>query len=110
MLISDPEGDPTTYTIDFGDGSPLATGSGTSATVLQHRYDVVGPRYMVVTVDDGTSQVRRTELITPVLAEPLVANAGDNRVAVVGEAVRFDAIGSRPLALIDNFEWTFPVR
>lgn len=48
----DPNGDPMTYTWDFGDGSPLATGIAPT-----HTYGMAGNYIVTLTVNDGSVDV-----------------------------------------------------
>ena len=58
-------------------------------------------------MSDGELATARAQRITVVLPEPLVADAGDDQVAVPGAELLFDASGSRPDALISDYTWDF---
>ena len=106
VRVVDPEGQAVEYTVDFGDGTP-AIGSSDPTVNLEHRYNGVGNHLVVVNADDGVNQQQATLLVTSVLGEPLVAAAGDDRRTTVGQEIRFDGVASRPLSLIEEFEWDF---
>jgi len=55
---SDPDGDPLTYSWDYGDGSPVK--SGVSVT---HNYNSVGAFTAVLTVDDGNGGVATGSIV-----------------------------------------------
>ncbi|HTT95140.1 MAG TPA: PKD domain-containing protein [Solirubrobacterales bacterium] len=103
---SDPDGDALEYEADYGDGSPIAQGP-VSGAALEHVYARPGTYVLDVRVSDGRAVVERTATIVVGADEPLRADPGDNRRAVVGEAVSFDGGNSRPGGLIDGYSWNF---
>lgn len=54
----DPDGDPLTYTWDFGDGSPTASGVETS-----HKFSVPGMYEVMLIIDDGQLSASKIEII-----------------------------------------------
>ncbi|GAA3537967.1 carboxypeptidase regulatory-like domain-containing protein [Nocardioides daeguensis] len=104
---TDDDGDTLSYKVEYGDGSPVMTGSQPPVTPLPHTYGQPGTYQLKVSVTDGIRTVARTTTISAVLPEPVAANAGDDQVAVEGEAVAFDGSGSRPVGMIASYHWDF---
>ncbi|GAA3031594.1 PKD domain-containing protein [Actinokineospora globicatena] len=102
----DPQGDPLTYTLDFGDGTAPASGA-LPRGALGHTYSTAGTYLVRLTVSDGRLSATRTATVTVGLAEPLVANAGDDVVANEGTAVRFNGSAARPTTGIESYRWDF---
>ena len=103
---TDADGDVLTYTVDFGDKSPVAKGTVTAAPVM-HTYTTPGTYMARVEVSDGQAGIVRFTRVTAVLNEPLVAVAGEPLRAVAGQTVWFDASASRPSAAITKVAWDF---
>jgi PKD repeat protein/flagellar hook assembly protein FlgD len=103
---TDAEGDPLSFTTDFGDGTAPVQGTLPTAAV-PHRYGTPGVYVVRTEVTDGQLGVVRTGRVTVSLSEPLAAAAGDDRSAVAGDDLTFDASGSRPAAAITSYEWDF---
>jgi VCBS repeat-containing protein len=104
---TDPDDDALTYIVDHGDGTSPVTGPLPAAEPIAHRYTGAGTYIVRTQVTDGELTVSRTSRITVAPGEPLVANAGDDRSAVEGDTLQFDASGSRPLAAITSHHWDF---
>jgi PKD repeat protein len=97
---SDPDGDPITYSWDFGDGS-----SGTGATPT-HTYATGGVFTVTLTVNDGctSSQCSTTADINA----PPICDAAGPYTGNVGQAVSFDGTGSSdPDGTIATYAWNF---
>jgi len=103
---SDPDGDALTYTIDFGDGSPVASGS-VSADPVHHSYTGPGTYTARTEITDGKAGIVRYSRITVWLSSPLTAAAGDDVKAATGTTVSFDGSGSTPAAAISTYAWDF---
>ncbi|MCB0975995.1 MAG: PKD domain-containing protein [Acidimicrobiales bacterium] len=103
---SDPNGDPLTYVLDWGDGSTPDSGTYPAGT-LAHTYVNPGTYHPTVTVTDGTWTDAETQTVLVTPDQPLAANAGDDRATSVGETVTFDGTNSTPAAVIDSYEWSF---
>jgi PKD repeat protein/flagellar hook assembly protein FlgD len=107
LTASDPDGQPLTYTADFGDGTPAAQGTYSAALTLTHLLTLPGTYLVRLSVSDGSLTAVTTQLITVVLPEPVLANAGDDQAGTVGQAVTFSSAASRPAALITSYNWDF---
>ena len=103
---ADDNGDPLTFTLDHGDGTPPATGTLPVAPIA-HTYTGAGLYTTRLEVSDGRRTAVVTGSVTVGLSEPLTARAGDDRSATVGAAVAFDGAASRPLIGIETYSWDF---
>lgn len=101
---SDSTGEITTYRWNFGDGTTTTT----AVPQVQHTY-TTGDLFVVsLEVDDGLNAPDITfDIVDMLPPEPLTADAGDDRLTLVGNTLRFDATGSRPIDGIDSFHWDF---
>lgn len=107
IQASDPDGDPLSYTINFGDGSPVVSGSLPVAPVA-HRYANGGSFAVRVAISDGkAAPVIRFASVSVALDEPLVAQAGDDLVVPVGVPVTLDGSASRPALGITRASWHY---
>ncbi|HOZ21535.1 MAG TPA: PKD domain-containing protein [bacterium] len=101
----DPDGDPLSYSWDFGDGSaPL------SGVRVLHDYARGGTYPVILTVDDGLGlkNSRHSSSITARIDEPPVADAGPNETYCSGEVIIFNASGSKdPENGLLKYEWDF---
>jgi PKD repeat protein/flagellar hook assembly protein FlgD len=104
---TDPDADALTYIVDHGDGTSPVTGPLPAAEPVAHRYTAAGTYIVRTQVTDGQLTVSRTSRIIVAPGEPLIASAGDDRSAVEGDTLQFDASGSRPAAAITSYQWDF---
>ena len=102
----DPEGRAMTYSLDFGDGTTVQTGS-LPAGAVSHTYQHAGDYVVRLSVDDGTLTDVKTANVAVALSAPLNANAGDDQVATVNTPVHFDGSASTPTAGIESYHWEF---
>ncbi|MBN1154304.1 PKD domain-containing protein [candidate division KSB1 bacterium] len=101
----DPDGDPLTFTWDFGDGSEAIHG-----VQVLHKYDHGGNYPVILTVDDGLglANSRHSTAITAVINDPPMANAGENESYCSGEVIIFNASNSRdPENGLLKYFWDF---
>ncbi len=89
-LSYDPDGDPITYSWNFGDGS---VGSGVSPS---HVYAAGGTYTVTLIVNDGrvNSEPSTATVFVEEVNDPPVAYAGPDRAAFTGQATAFDGSGS----------------
>jgi phospholipase C len=71
-LSTDADDPIATWSLDFGDGSPLATGAGGPPSNVTHTYSAVGTftAALTVTDQDGNSSARGTQIIQTSAAKP----------------------------------------
>jgi PKD repeat protein len=100
---SDPDGDPLTYTWNFGDGSPPASGA-----TVSHTYTDNGNYTLTLQVNDDRGGVHSASTTVTVnnVAPTAVASANPNP-ALEGSAVSFDSSGSGDPGSADNLTYTW---
>jgi flagellar hook assembly protein FlgD/PKD repeat protein len=106
ITASDPDNDPLTYRIDFGDGSSVATGNLPRAGIA-HTFATPGIFLVRTEVSDGQLSVVRFARITATLAAPLRSSAGDDQTGITGTVLHFDGSASTPSVGIGSYHWTF---
>ena len=105
VSASDADGDRLDYALNFGDGE---NSRGTlPVEKITHTYDTPGTYAVRLQVTDGLETQTRFETITVAADQDTIADAGDDLIAVPGVPVRFDGVGSKPIELVDAFEWDF---
>ena len=100
----DPDGSIVSYQWDFGDGQ---TGRNVQA---QHVYTVPGEVTATLTVTDGDGLTDTAEVTLEItrLNAPPVAEAGPDVFGDVGQAIRFNGLGSSdPDGSIVSYRWDF---
>jgi uncharacterized delta-60 repeat protein len=103
----DPEGAPTTFELDWGDGSSPVRGELPLDGPVVHEYRRAGEFTVALTVSDGSRETVVNRTVDADLAEDLAPAAGDDRVVLAGEPVRFDGRPSRPAVGIEEYRWDF---
>ena len=105
---------PWAYTIDWGDASPVTTGSATSQTnpiAATHTYAAPGTDVVRVTVTDkdgGAGSGQLTITVTAVVNRPPTAAAGGPYTGTEGTPVSFDGSGSAdPDGDALTYAWNF---
>jgi len=102
----DPDGTVDEYDWDFGDGTPVISGTATP----DHLYNTAGTYYVVLTVTDDTGETDvtvTTATITTGNRAP-VADAGPPVEGVVGTVVTFDGSNSSdPDGPIAQYDWDY---
>ncbi|RPI00306.1 MAG: PKD domain-containing protein, partial [Calditrichaeota bacterium] len=101
----DPDGDPLTFTWDFGDGCPFAQGMH-----VMHKFDRGGSYPVILTVDDGLGlkNSRHSTAITVTINNPPIADAGENETHCSGEVILFNAGNSKdPENGLLKYLWDF---
>ena len=104
-LSVDPDGDPLTYSWDFGDGSKPSQGMQ-----VLHKYAQGGVYPVILTVDDGLGlkNSHHTTSLTVTLNEPPIADAGKNETYCSGEVIIFNAGHSKdPEKGLLKYNWDF---
>ena len=104
---TDPDNDPLSFSWNFGDGTPAATGATPS-----HTYAQAGDFTVTLTVSDGrggtTSGTATAHIVpTPPVNQPPTANAGGPYNGTVGQAVAFSGSGTDPDSDPLTFSWNF---
>jgi flagellar hook assembly protein FlgD/PKD repeat protein len=103
---SDGDSPSLTYSLDFGDGTAARTGTLPSAAVA-HTYTQAGTYTVRFAASDGQYTDVRTRSVSIGLAQPPVAQAGDDQTAIVNQPVHFDGSASRPLIGLTSYNWNF---
>lgn len=103
----DPEGAPTTFELDWGDGASPVRGELPLDGPVVHEYRRAGEFTVALTVSDGSRETVVNRTVDADLAEDLAPAAGDDRVVLAGEPVRFDGRPSRPAVGIEEYRWDF---
>ncbi|CAM2069558.1 PKD domain-containing protein [Sulfidibacter corallicola] len=101
----DPEGDPITFTWDFGDGSATVTGAA-----VNHSFSATGTYTVTVTLDDGQGGISTFSRDVEVLAQnryPDITRAEIPGAATVGVAVDFHVEASDPDGDTITYAWEF---
>jgi len=101
---SDPDGQPITYTWDFGDGATATTVNAS------HAYAEVGTYVVRLTVrdPDGATNTATTSAVIALANRPPVARAGGPYISDVGEPVSFDGSASAdPDSDVLSYSWSF---
>ncbi|MBN2354876.1 PKD domain-containing protein [candidate division KSB1 bacterium] len=101
----DPDGDPLTFTWDFGDGSKHSQG-----VHVLHHYQQGGTYPVILTVDDGLGlkNSRHSASITVTINEPPYADAGENETFCSGEIIILNAGNSKdPENSLLKYQWDF---
>jgi large repetitive protein len=101
----DPDGDPLTFTWDYGDGSKPGLGAQ-----VMHKYDRGGTYPVILTVDDGLrlKNSRHSTSITATINNPPIADAGKNETYCSGEVIIFNASNSKdPENGLLKYHWDF---
>ncbi|HEY3484993.1 MAG TPA: Ig-like domain-containing protein, partial [Ilumatobacteraceae bacterium] len=91
----------TQFRWDFGDG---VTAFGEVAT---HAYQRPGTYTAVLRVSNGLRTSKATSRVIVIPDEPLVADAGDDRVAEEQLPIAFDGGASLPYFAIESYQWDF---
>ena len=102
---ADADGDPLTYTWNFGDGTQAKKG-----VRVFHTYAKGGNYPVILTVDDGTglANARSTSSLVAKINEAPIANAGVNRKVCAGKVVIFDGSSSvDPEGGLMKYLWNF---
>ncbi|GIT86743.1 S-layer family protein [Roseobacter sp. OBYS 0001] len=100
LTLTDPDTDSRSFTVDYGDGSPVATFTTSSLSpVLNHVFAGEGTFTVTVTVDDNAGEVNSVETdtfeVTVVNANPNATNdfvnVSEDGPAVTGNALTNDS-------------------
>jgi PKD repeat protein len=105
-MSSDPNGDPITYSWDFGDGSMGDGVTPSHAFATDGSYDIT----LTVTDDQGAMSTATTTatIATPPANSPPTADAGGPYSGTTGSTVSFSAAGSGdPDGDILTYSWNF---
>ena len=104
VAAHDPDGLAVTYSWDFGDNTPAATGAS-----VQHAYGVLTDRVVTLTVSDGTTTTVKTLNValtdsapvidTPASFQPKPANAS--------QLITFSSVAHDPDGLPVMYSWDF---
>jgi PKD repeat protein len=103
---ADPDGTVDQYDWDFGDGTPVISGTATPA----HLYNTAGTYYVVLTVTDNTGETDTTVTQATITTgnQAPEADAGPPAEGTVGTAVSFDGSGSSDAeGPIAQYAWDF---
>lgn len=101
----DADGNPLTYSWDFGDGSQPKQG-----VRVVHTYEKAGTFPVILTVNDGSglANSKNAASLTVTINEPPLAKAGEDKTICAGDLVLFDAAGSLdPEGGLMKYYWDF---
>ena len=98
---SDPDGDPLTYSWNFGDG---ATGTGANPT---HAYATLGTFTVTLVVNDGHANSAPATATVTIANRLPIANAGPDRTVLHRTSVTLDGRGSSdPDGTVVGYQWS----
>lgn len=97
---TDPEGEPLTYSWDFGDGSI------SSEAVVEHAYTSAGTYTVILTVTDSKGQTHSDTTQAEIADHPPIASAGLDKTVPARTRVTLDGQGSLdPDGEIVSYQW-----
>lgn len=109
---ADSDGDPITYTWDFGDGTTATETLPAGASEVDHRYTSAGSYVVQVTVDDGTGAPAITDQRSVLVSAgapqpPVITQTVIPATALSNQTVQFHVAATDPAGLALTHSWKF---
>ena len=111
ITASDPDGDPLTYSVQFGDGSTASVGAYPGSPVtIDHTYLQPGPwTVLAEATDDSGATTQASQVIEVDPGQALSANAGPDQTTTAnepaGQGITLDGSASTPACCIASYQW-----